>query len=79
MQNPALNKLIQACGGSSKFGASLGLKHNTISGWKTQGCIPAWRAQQISQVLRLPIEQILPLTRRAPKKWTKRKQLEPAT
>ena len=50
-----------------------------ISGWKTQGCIPAWRDQQISQVLRLPIEQILPLTRRAPKKWTKRKQLEPAT
>lgn len=79
MKNLALNKLIEDCGGTSRFGASLGLKHNTISGWKTKGYIPAWRAEQISQVLRLPIGAILPLTRRAPKKWTRRKQLVDAS
>jgi len=66
MENPALTKLIKDHGGVSKFGASLGLKHNTISEWKTRGWIPAWRAQQVSQALNLPIEDVLQLTRRAP-------------
>lgn len=66
MDELTLDRLIEAHGGVTRFAERMNLAHNTISDWKRRGMIPAWRAQQVSHEFKVPLVEVMLLTRGAP-------------
>lgn len=53
--------LINMAGGVPELGAKLGVARTTIIGWREAGKIPASRVSQISEVMDLPLADVVKL------------------
>lgn len=56
-----IQTLIEMGGGVGKLAAKLGVSHSTILDWKRDQKIPGNRIVQISAVLDLPPDSVIPL------------------
>lgn len=59
--------LITRAGGVGKLASALQVSHPTVCDWRKTGFIPGSRATQISETLRLPIEDVVRLIKPAPR------------
>ena len=56
-----VSKLIEKAGGPVELGGMLGVSRTTVLGWRKENTIPGNRVAQISAVLNIPPDELLPI------------------